>query len=42
MVEYGVRNVPAGFGLMGLAGVLSGLLGHRLGSGEGARDGPAR
>jgi len=31
MVEYGVHNVPAGFGLMGLAGVLSGLLG--IGSG---------
>jgi uncharacterized protein len=31
MVDYGVHNVPAGFGLMGLAGVLSGLLG--IGSG---------
>jgi len=31
MVEYGVHNVPAGFGLMGVAGVLSGLLG--IGSG---------
>ena len=31
MVEYGVHNVPAGFGLMWLAGVLSGLLG--IGSG---------
>lgn len=31
MVEYGVHNVGAGFGLMGLAGVLSGLLG--IGSG---------
>jgi uncharacterized protein len=31
LVEYGVRNVPAGFGLMGVAGVLSGLLG--IGSG---------
>ncbi len=29
--HYNVRNVPAGFGLMGLAGVLSGLLG--IGSG---------
>jgi len=31
MVAYGVSRVPAGFGLMGLAGVLSGLLG--IGSG---------
>ena len=31
MIEYGVQHVPAGFGLMGLAGVLSGLLG--IGSG---------
>jgi uncharacterized membrane protein YfcA len=30
-MPYGVRHVPAGFGLMGLAGVLSGLLG--IGSG---------
>jgi uncharacterized membrane protein YfcA len=31
MVRYRVRHVPGGFGLMGLAGVLSGLLG--IGSG---------
>ena len=31
MVPYGVRRVPAGFGLMGIAGILSGLLG--IGSG---------
>jgi len=31
MVEYGVQHVPAGFGLMGVAGILSGLLG--IGSG---------
>ncbi len=31
MVKYGVQNVSAGFGLMGLAGILSGLLG--IGSG---------
>jgi uncharacterized membrane protein YfcA len=30
-LHYGVRRVPAGFGLMGLAGILSGLLG--IGSG---------
>lgn len=30
-IDYRVQNVPAGFGLMGLAGVLSGLLG--IGSG---------
>jgi uncharacterized protein len=31
MVSYGVHNVAAGFGLMGIAGILSGLLG--IGSG---------
>ena len=31
MASYTVRNVPVGFGLMGLAGILSGLLG--IGSG---------
>jgi len=31
MTSYTVRNVPAGFGLMGLAGIMSGLLG--IGSG---------
>jgi hypothetical protein len=31
MVEYNVRRVPLGFGLMGIAGMLSGLLG--IGSG---------
>ncbi|MCG3179210.1 MAG: hypothetical protein BIFFINMI_01543 [Phycisphaerae bacterium] len=30
-IDYGVTNIPAGFGLMGLAGALSGLLG--IGSG---------
>ena len=36
---YHVRGVPGGFGLMFVAGALSGLLGHRLGGHESAGDG---
>ena len=39
-VEYQVTRVPQGFGMMWLAGMLSGLLGHRRGRLQGARDGP--
>ncbi len=37
---YHVRSVGTGFGLMGLAGALSGLLGIGFGRGQGAGDGP--